>query len=93
MRYEIDLRGVETKAQFHDRVQQALPCPAYYGRNLDAFYDVLTGQGEAWELCFVGFEDFVQAMPGYGAALNELCEEAAEECPGLEIVFTEGQGY
>lgn len=42
MRYEIDLEGVRMRGQFHDRVQEAFPCPSWYGRNLDALYDVLT---------------------------------------------------
>ncbi len=87
MRYEIDLRGVDTKGGFHDRVQAALPCPVYYGRNLDAFYDVLTERCEAWEICFVGFEHFVRDMPEYGAVLRELCGRAMEERPDLRIDF------
>lgn len=87
MKYEIDLRGVRSREQFHDRVAKVIPCPSCYGRNLDALYDVLTERCEAWELVFQNYGEYVRDMPGYAAALKELCEEAMEECPNLRIVF------
>lgn len=89
MRYEIDLQDVRTRAAFHDRIVQTLPCPAFYGRNLDAFYDILTGQPEIEELVFCHMEDFLRDMPDYGAALRALCAEAVEQCPGLRISYME----
>lgn len=89
MKYEIDLRDVMTKRHFHDKVQETLPCPSYYGRNLDALYDVLTeGCGER-ELVFLHCRDFARDMPGYSAALRRLCGRAMEECPKLKIEFWE----
>ncbi len=89
MRYEIDLQNVGTREAFHDLIVQTLPCPAFYGRNLDAFYDVLTGQYGIGELTFYNMEDFMRNLPDYGAALRALCAEAVEQCPGLLISFTE----
>lgn len=92
MRYEIDLQNVRTREAFHDRIVQSLPCPAFYGRNLDAFYDILTGQNgqnRIEELIFYNMADFLRHMPDYGAALKALCTEAMEQCPGLRISFAE----
>lgn len=98
MRYEIDLQNVRTREAFHDRIVQALPCPAFYGRNLDALYDILTeqnGQNEKneetgiEELIFYNMTDLLRHMPDYGAALKALCAEAMEQCPGLRIRFAE----
>ena len=44
MDYRIDLTGIGNRADLHDRLQEALPLPVWYGRNLDAFYDCLTEQ-------------------------------------------------
>jgi hypothetical protein len=33
----IDLAGVSTKEEIHDRIAQALGFPGYYGKNWDAF--------------------------------------------------------
>ena len=46
MDYRIDLTGIGNRADLHDRLQEALPLPVWYGRNLDALYDALTEMGE-----------------------------------------------
>lgn len=89
MRYEIDLHNISTREAFHDRVVQSLPCPAFYGRNLDALYDILTGENGIEELIFYNMEEFLRVMPDYGAALKTLCAEAMEQCPGLRISYAE----
>ena len=38
--FEIDLSEVSSRSQFHDRIKESLPCPDYYGCNLDALHDV-----------------------------------------------------
>ena len=40
--YNIDLRGVCSREELHDRIEEELPVPGWYGRNLDALYDILT---------------------------------------------------
>ncbi len=81
----INLTDVRTREQFQDRIAERLSCPPYYGKNLDALYDVLCEY--CGELVFEGFADFVRDMPGYGAALRKLCEDAVRENPALSIVF------
>ncbi len=39
----IDGRKVKTREQFHATVKRALSLPEHYGANLDALWDVLTG--------------------------------------------------
>ena len=38
------LRDIRTLAQFYDELARQLAFPAYFGRNLDALWDVLTGE-------------------------------------------------
>ena len=40
---EITLDGAMGMDVIHDRLAETLHFPAYYGRNLDALYDILTG--------------------------------------------------
>lgn len=87
MRIEIDLTEVRSKEAFHDAIQENLDCPSYYGRNLDALYDVLTGYSDPTALDFVGYMDFAQDLPGYSSAFKEMCLEAMAENHGLEIWF------
>ena len=50
--FYIDLKGISTREELHALLRKELPLPEYYGDNLDAFYDVLTEQGEGWNLIF-----------------------------------------
>lgn len=43
MKYvKIDGNKIKNREQLHDELQRQLDLPDYYGRNLDALYDVLT---------------------------------------------------
>lgn len=81
----IDLSDVRSKDAFHDKIQEVLDCPPYYGRNLDALYDVLTDYSEPMELNFVGFADFTHDLPGYSTSFKEMCLEAMAENSMLQI--------
>lgn len=85
MQITIDLTDVRSKEAFHDRIQEALDCPAYYGRNLDALYDVLTSYCECLELDFTGYMDFAQDLPGYSSSFKDMCLEAMAENHELTI--------
>lgn len=86
-KYEIDLAGVTTKEEFHEQIRKELPCPSYYGNNLDAFYDVITSQSEGWKIDFVNVFHMEQVLPRYLGALEELCSEAQEDNEYLVINF------
>ena len=46
MEFTIDLAGAAVPAELHRRIRDVLPCPEWYGDNLDALYDLLTEQGQ-----------------------------------------------
>jgi ribonuclease inhibitor len=46
MNTEIDGINIKTEAEFHAAISRALSLPARYGRNLDALFDVLSGDVE-----------------------------------------------
>lgn len=78
--FTIDLKGVRATSTLHRKLATALPLPADYGRNFDAFYDVLTEYGANWKITFVN----ATAAP---EPLRAVCADAQAETPGLEIVF------
>ena len=89
--YIIDLTGTEDRAQLHDRIEQGLSLPEWYGRNLDALYDVLTEPefGGECMICFAGCADLKESMPRYYRAMQQMCRAASEENPGLTVKFEE----
>ena len=87
MDYRIDRTGIGNRADLHDRLQEALPLPVWYGRNLDAFYDCLTEKAEEWNLTFCGTGDADAVLPAYMDALRRLCRAAQAENDRLRVTF------
>ena len=78
--FVIDLKGATDAGAIQDALAANLPLPQGYGRNLDAFYDVMTEYGADWRIVF--------RNAGRAAApLRAVCRDAVAETPGLEIVF------
>ena len=66
---------------------ERLELPTYYGRNLDALYDVLTEIGEETEIILTDPAAVVEQMGKYGEALLATMQEAAEENPRLIVTL------
>lgn len=89
--YELNLQGVKTRREFHDRIVRSLPCSLYYGRNLDALYDMLSEPGcPVKELVIRHFEEFAEAEPDYMDSLEKLCGSLEEQC-GILARFEKGE--
>ncbi len=85
--FYIDLRGVITREDLHDALAKELRLPDYYGRNLDALYDILTEQGEGWNIIFYNTKDITDEMPDYLSKLKKMSARAVEESENLQIRF------
>lgn len=85
--FVVDLNGVCDRKGLHDRIQEALPLPDYYGRNLDALYDTLTEFGSGWKVVFTGCGLITESLPAYMDALKRLCRQAQEELEDLTVTF------
>ena len=79
----IDGSALPEAAAVHDLFTRALDLPAWYGRNLDALYDVLTERGEPLRLLVRNRE----ALAEYAEDLLRTLAEAAAENPALELVY------
>ena len=89
MEFTIDLAGAAVPAELHRRIRDVLPCPEWYGDNLDALYDLLTEQGSGWQVTFLHTEETDTLLPAYMASLRRLCRRAMAETPGLTVEFEE----
>ncbi len=85
--FYIDLFEVHSKEDLQELIAKSLPVPDYYGKDLDAFFDVLTEFGGEWNIIFYNSK-FAQFRLGkYYEALTRLCDEACEDKEGLKIRF------
>ena len=63
----VDLSGVCDRNSLHDRLQESLTLPSWYGRNLDALYDALTDAPGPIHICFTAWKGMEEADPAHGA--------------------------
>ena len=85
--FYIDLFEVISKEDLQDLLAKELPLPEYYGKNLDAFNDVLTEFGSEWNIIFYNSKFARFRLGKYFDALERLCSEACEDVEGLQIRF------
>ena len=71
----------------HNHLAERLQLPSYYGRNLDALYDVLTEIGEETTIILRDPALVAEQLGKYGEALLNAMQEAAEENPKLSITL------
>lgn len=88
---QLHLQGIADKAALHDRLTQLLDLPDYYGRNLDALYDILTERGEQTVLWVYPDEDADARLGGYLSALLDTLQDAAAENPAFSLCIVEEQ--
>ncbi len=89
MMAQLHLQDISGKEELHDRLTQILDLPEYYGRNLDALYDVLTDRGEQTILWVYPDEDADARLGGYLSALLDTLRDAAAENPAVSVCIME----
>ena len=83
----LDGKAMIDRMSAHSHLAQRLELPSYYGRNLDALYDVLSEISEETELVLTDPAAVVDQMGKYGEALLATMQEAAEENPKLIVTL------
>ena len=86
MRIELDGRAMTDRERTHEYLASQLQFPAYYGRNLDALYDLLTERGEKVEIRLHHVEEMKRNLGIYGSKLLQTLLEA--ECDHLPLTVT-----
>lgn len=77
----IHCADVSSMAQMHDILARELNFPGWYGRNLDALHDMLTGICQETRITFLHFP----ALPFPAAGLLRVLRDSEQENDKLEI--------
>ena len=80
---QLDGRLMNSRSTAHDYLKQQLHLPEYYGRNLDALFDLLTQIGSHTAIALTHQEVMFEMLGSYGEILIETLEQAADENPYL----------
>ena len=81
----LDGKAMTDRIAAHSHLAQRLDLPEYYGRNLDALYDVLMEM--AGEIVLEDPAAVTESLGRYGEALLSTMQEAAERNPELTITI------
>jgi len=82
---ELDGRLMTDRGAAHDHLQAQLALPSYYGRNLDALYDLLTESTAPMTILVTHWAELEQNLGHYAAALLDTLYDAAKENQSLTI--------
>ncbi|MGF7532490.1 barstar family protein [Bacillus mexicanus] len=86
----IDGKDTEHKDALHDALKDKLDFPDYYGGNLDALWDCLTGWIELPQtLVWRNFECSKKFLGSYADLALEVLQEAQEELEGEFYIIVE----
>ena len=85
MKFKVDISGVRDRKELHRCLAETLPLPNYYGNNLDALYDVLTEQGEPWDIEIVFMNETEERLGAYLLTMKRMCEAVEEENPCVKV--------
>ena len=69
----------------HDYLKRKLNFPDYYGKNLDALWDLLTSISNPIEIVLLNSEDLYDSLGEYGHELVNVFKESMDE--NANIVF------
>ena len=75
----IDIRNIRTVKALHIYLAYRLDLPAYYGKNLDALYDVLSAESCDTAITLIGTAEAQGELAAYIPRLIRVFEDAAEE--------------
>ena len=87
MKVELDGCMMTDRKAAHDYLAEMLRLPSWYGRNLDALYDLLTGQGTPLEIVISHAEDMKNHLGVYGSTLLHTLQEAENDNINLTVTI------
>lgn len=85
LKAELDGRMMTDRNAAHEHLAQRLGFPAYYGKNLDALYDLLMECSKPIEIVFYHAEYMKEQLGVYGSALLHTLQEAENDNINLTV--------
>lgn len=82
----LDGREMTDKQTAHEYIARQMKFPSYYGRNLDALYDLLTEYSEPIEIEVTHCDELKAQLGVYGSTLLHTLQEAEND--NLSLLVT-----
>ena len=79
MEYIVDFNGVKTEKELHQALKDGLDLPYYYGMNMDALWDCLTGDLDDPCVIFIkGINDIPKDLNNKVESMLRMFKDAEE---------------
>ncbi len=88
MKYILDLSDVTDRDELYDAIEDQLPVPNYFGRNLDALYDDLSEVSDSWDLIVKNYEEFAESDPQYFKKFKHTLKDLMVDIPDFTVHFS-----
>jgi len=90
MHVQLQTADCQSVAELHRALEQTLHLPSYYGGNLDALWDCLTGSIELpLTIEWVDYQQTQAHLGEYAQRVFELFQEAETVLEGFELIIGE----
>ncbi|HPX00527.1 MAG TPA: barstar family protein [Sedimentibacter sp.] len=81
----LDASQMTSKSEAHRYIKKMLNFPDYYGKNLDALWDLLTTKSKMTSIFLLNEEKLYENLGEYGKKLSEVFKDAAGSNPNIEF--------
>ena len=83
----LDCTKITDKAELHKVIADTLEFPDWYGNNLDALYDCLTGISD--DICIIveGLEAMMEKLGNYASSFRKVMLHAADDNEKIRVAF------
>lgn len=79
-------RSMNSRETIHETLQRRFHFPEYYGKNLDALYDLLTCEDRETLILLFDQEALIHQLDNYGKALIQTLHEVALNNTAIRLV-------
>ena len=84
----LDGRIMTDREALHTHLAEKLSLPDYYGRNLDALFDLLSVYPQSAEIVLVHADVMIAALGRYGHGVLKTMVDASRANPNLEFTLS-----
>ena len=81
----LDGREMINRTRAHLYIGYKLKLPDYYGKNLDALWDVLSTYDKSIKISLINKKDLIDYLGDYGSSIIKVFKEAEKENNNIKI--------